>query len=179
MIVFDTETTGLIKSRSLPLDQQPEIIEVALVKLDDITLEETFVLTYLLKPKVLPLDPKITEITGLKTEDLTGMKSFAGHLMELRDAFLGETTVVGHNVNYDMDMLSLELARLGLHYKFPWPSRWVCTVEENMELKGYRLKQDILYELATGKKPEGAHRALNDVRNLCEVLRWMRSNNRF
>jgi DNA polymerase III epsilon subunit-like protein len=152
---------------------------VGVVKLDDHSLMELGALTYMCKPKQLPLPPKIIEITGIKSEDLADKKAFAYHLPDLMDFFLGERVVVGHFVNYDMDMLGIELARLALQRKFPWPMRYICTVEENMELKGYKLKQDILYEIATGKKPEGAHRALNDVRNLSEILRWMRSNNRF
>lgn len=39
-IVFDTETTGLLKPESAPLSEQPQIIEFAGIKVDFDTLEE-------------------------------------------------------------------------------------------------------------------------------------------
>ena len=38
MIIFDTETTDLVKPGLVPLEDQPHIIEFAGIKLDDFTL---------------------------------------------------------------------------------------------------------------------------------------------
>jgi DNA polymerase-3 subunit epsilon len=179
MLIYDTETTGLPKHPSAPLASQPEIIEFAALRLDDETLEEKAALSFLLKPRILPLDAKITEITGLVDADLADAPSFARKLPEISAFFLGEETVVGHYLAFDISLLHFELRRLDRVTKFPWPPTQVCTVETNMDLLGRRLKQDELYKLATGREPVGAHRALNDVRNLAEIVRWMRQNSRF
>lgn len=176
MIVFDTETTGLIKSRSLPLAQQPEIIEFCAIKLDNASLEEVGVLNFLVKPRVLPLPAEIIKITGITDDMLTEASSFARHLPHIQDFFLGESLLVAHNCAYDVDMLTLELRRLDRVTKFPWPYQHADTVEMNMDVKGYRLKLGDLYTIATdGKTLDGAHRAINDVRGLCEIVRWMRT----
>ena len=51
MIVFDTETTGLPLPETAPLDNQPKIIEIALVKLD-FDLKETDRYETLINPEV-------------------------------------------------------------------------------------------------------------------------------
>lgn len=175
MILFDSETTGLINHASAPLDTQPEIIEIGALKLHDETLEEVDSLSYLVKPKQLPLPSKIIEITGITSDQLAEQWSFSRQLPSLRTFFKGESTVVAHNCSYDVGMLILELRRLDAVHKFPWPWIQLCTVELNMDVKGYRLKLGDLYEIATGRKPEKAHRAIDDCRTLAEVVRWMRT----
>jgi DNA polymerase III epsilon subunit-like protein len=178
MIIFDTETTGLIGHASVPLPQQPEIIEIGALKLDDATLEERGRISFLIKPKIPELPKKITEITGLTMADLAEAPSFARTLPLITGFFLGERTMVAHNCSYDVGMLLLELRRLDRVHKFPWPTEQLCTVELNMDVKGYRLKLGDLFEIATGRKPEIAHRAVDDCATLAEVVRWMRRQNR-
>ncbi len=175
MILFDTETTGLIQHSSTPLELQPEIIEFAAIKVDDHFLEEQDSLTFLVKPKRLPLPKVITEITGLVDADLVNVPTFPLHVKQLAEFFVGERIAVAHNIAYDIGMMTLELRRLDWLTKFPWPSTQICTVEQSMSLKGYRLKQGLLYEIAMGVPMKEAHRAMTDVRNLLDIVRWMRT----
>lgn len=174
MIVFDTETTGLVAPLLTPLDQQPEIIEFAAIKLDDHSLEEVAAFSSLVKPKVLPLDPKITQITGITSAQLAPERPFAAYYLDLCTFFAGEHKLVGHNLDFDRQLLSFELQRIDRTTRFPWPWVHVCTVEASFHINGYRLSQDKLYQHFMGRPPEGAHRALNDVRNLADVIRVMR-----
>jgi DNA polymerase-3 subunit alpha (Gram-positive type) len=177
MIVFDTETTGLLAHPSTPLAQQPEIIEFAAVQLDDHSLLELASFSVLIKPKQLPLPEKITEITGLRSEDLENERSFARVLPDITDFFLGERTVVAHNAPFDIGMLIVELRRVDRVHKFPWPSSHICTVETNRDL-GISLKLANLYKHVTGKEPGNCHRALDDVRSTAEIVRWMKAHDR-
>lgn len=176
MIVFDTETTGLLNNPALPLDQQPEIIEFAAVKLDDDSLEETGAINFFLMPKRLVREEKIIKSTGITDEMLKGAPSFARMVPTISAFFLGEVTAVAHNVAYDIGMLTYELTRLDRVNKFPWPSRHVCTVEANMDVlvQGAR-NLTALYKHVTGEEPPVKHRALDDVRTLCTIVRWMRT----
>ena len=175
MIIFDTETTGLINNPSAPLSAQPEIIEIAAVKLDDETLEQVGAYRTLIKPKQLPLPAIIVKITGITDNTLANERSFARVLPTLTDFFVGERTCVAHNCAYDIGMFSLELRRLDSMAKFPWPHRHICTVETNMDITGRRMKLGELYQHVTGREIEGAHRAMNDVLALAEIVRWMRA----
>jgi DNA polymerase-3 subunit alpha (Gram-positive type) len=178
MIIFDTETTGLVEPASVPLDRQPEIIEFAAVRLDINTLEEQSYISFLVKPKRLPLPEKIVGITGITDDMLKDARSFARHLPTIEMFFLGVPICVAHNCKFDIDMLRLELMRLDRVCKFPWPPQQLCTVEENMDITGRRMRLIDLYEHAIGAKPTTSHRALDDVRTLAEVVRWMRRNNK-
>jgi DNA polymerase III epsilon subunit-like protein len=176
MIVFDTETTGFTNNPALPLDQQPEIIEFAAVKLDDDTMEEIGSLSFFLMPKRLIRDAQNIKATGITDDMLKGAPSFARKLDVITTLFLGETSMIAHNVSFDERMMYYELARLDRVTKFPWPSQHLCSVELNMDVlvKGER-KLELLYKKVTGKEMGVKHRAMDDTRALVEIVRWMRT----
>jgi DNA polymerase III epsilon subunit-like protein len=175
LIVLDSETTGLIKSKSLPLPQQPHIIEFAAVRLGA-QLEIVEELTFKCNPGI-PLDKIITDITGLTDEDLKTEPPFGRYINELTEFFLGERVMVAHNCSFDRDMMYLELARINSVMKFPWPSQHICTVEATTHLEGHRLKMTELYARAMGKPLVQKHRALDDVYALADIVRWCRKEN--
>jgi hypothetical protein len=55
-----------------------------------------------------------------------------------------------------------------------WP-RLICTVEQSMPLRGYRLSLTDLYAALDLGKFEGAHRARNDVEALVECVVAMKN----
>lgn len=180
MIVKDTETTGGIKNLSLPLEQQPEIIEFAAVKLDDETLEEVAHLQLLIRPKLIwPIPAEITKANGITTEMLEKAPSFARVLPRLIDFYLGERTAVAHNASFDFTMIAFELRRLDYLTKFPWPPTQVDSITLASDVEGAshtgRHRLGALYTALYGRAPEGtAHRALDDARTLADILRALR-----
>ena len=173
MIVFDTETTGLPKPSSVPLEEQPKIIEFAAIKLDNKTLKETDRVEFLLNPEE-KLDPVITKITGLKDEDLIGQPLFVEQYPLLADFFLGEREMVAHYVAFDRSLLEFDLRRIDKLMQFPWPIKHTCTVEASYPLKNFRLKLTQLHEIVTGSPHKEAHRAMADVEALATCVRWLR-----
>ena len=169
VIVFDTETTGLIKNRKLPLDKQPEIIEInaVLVDLKDgKTIDEY---DALINPSLVKdeLPPIITKITGLKMEDLSGKPKFMTVHHEIQEFFNNCDACIAHNLSYDRDMIDIEFERMGV--KFKWPERMICTIEQTMHLTGYRLNLQKLHTRLFSEGFEDAHRARNDVAALVRV----------
>lgn len=101
-VVIDTETTGLDPAAD-------RIIEIAAVCLAPDT---TITLTW-----STLIDPSIDhigagEIHGLTAEMLAHQPGFAAAWPQLAD-LLGRRTVIGHNPDFDLDMLDTELARAG------------------------------------------------------------------
>lgn len=177
MILFDTETTGLVEPMATPLSKQPHIIEFAAIRLDDRTLEEDDPEDYvhfLCKPPI-PLPEIITKITGLTDKDLAGEKPFAAYYPDLCQFFFGEEKICAHNLPFDRSLLTFELMRMDRLTQFPWPYKHICTVDCSLSIKGRRMKQEELYLMATGKPADQTHRALDDVRQLAEVVRWLRT----
>lgn len=173
MIIFDTETTGLITNVAAPLRLQPHIIELFALKVNE-NGEELDCWECLLRPPIKLADieqgEKIRSITRLNDEMLVGAPKIAEVIDELTEFFLGERVVVGHNVAYDISMLVLELRRLGREYKFPYPSKQICTVEATQHMNGRRMNLSELHEALFGEKFEDAHSAEADVRATTRCL---------
>lgn len=177
MIVLDTETTGFLKPGVVPIEQQPEIIEFAAIRLDgQYTISGE--LEMLIRPKRLPIPPDVEKITGILSKTLEDKHPFPFWVPALQKFFLGETFLVGHNLSHDVDCLGYELTRLNRAQRFPWPYEHIDTVELTMDLeakrqKSARLKLSELYVLATGREPPAKHRAMDDVRSLVVVVQWL------
>lgn len=172
-LIYDTETTGLLKPGIADLASQPKIIEFALVELDD-DYNEVGAWSWLINPGE-PITEEITKITGITDNDLVGKPSFIQVLPEIEDVFLGAHRLMAHNLPFDMGMLTNELKRVGREYAFPYPPNQLCTVQLASELIfGRRARMTELYEKTLGKKLEQTHRALDDVRALVEIVRARR-----
>lgn len=167
VIIYDTETTGLIQNSAIPLKSQPHIIELFALRLNR-DLEEVGSWHSLFhQPK---LSEETTKITGITVDDLREAPKFAQMAGGLADFWMGTRTIVGHNLSYDRDMLAIELRRIGMEYRFPWAPEHICTVEASETLTGFRLNLGDLHERLCGYRFKEAHRAENDVRATHRVL---------
>lgn len=169
LIIYDTETTGLIANSALPLKDQPQIIELYATKLDGETLEEVETFHSLFYVKNVP--PEVTKITNITTEMVSGSPTFAQMVDPLARFFLGVDMMAGHNLSYDRDMVWIEMRRLGRECRFPWPPRHLCTVEATEHVEGYRLGLSALHEKLFGSTFDSAHRAKADVEATTRCLR--------
>jgi DNA polymerase-3 subunit epsilon len=174
MIVFDLETTGLPLAEGADLDLQPRITEFGAIKLDH-QLKEIAMLELLINPGI-PLDPKVTKITGLTDDMLKDKKPFVARLEEITNFFLGERVLVAHNLPFDRIVLQFELERLDKMTMFPWPPEQICTVEVGETIWNKKRKLVDLYKEITGNEHKGAHRSIADVRALIEIVKWYRKN---
>lgn len=172
-LVFDTETTGLLKPDVSDLAKQPKIIEFALCELDrQYNVVGTH--TWLINPGEL-ITEEITKITGLTNDDLKDKPFFIEVLPEIIVAVKGADRIIAHNAPFDHGMLVNDLKRIGLDHKFPYPSEWVCTVQLAQELiYGRRARMIELYADTMGKPLEQTHRALDDVMALVDIVRTRR-----
>ena len=168
IIVFDVETTGLLRAAGSPLENQPYIIEFAAVKVNE-SLEEISRLEFLCKPP-MPLPAIITKITGLTDADLADKEPFSNYSNELVEFFTGAKHTVAHNIKFDKGMVDNELRRCDI--KLPWKSQ-ICTVESTFHIRNKRLKLADAYKHFTGEEPKVAHRAIDDVLTTLEVLRHL------
>ena len=174
IIIFDTETTGLIKPDANNLKDQPYITEFYGVKyVEGIDIQQMDVLHLMIKPPV-PLSAEITRITGITNDYIKDCPSFAEVYGSLVEFFIGAHTMVAHNLAFDRSMVANELLRIDKVLNFPWPHKHICTVEKSMYLEQRRLNLTKLNEYATGRAEiPGAHRAGNDVAALVACYAWL------
>lgn len=185
MILFDTETTGLIANSAIPLKSQPQIIELYALKISDDELKlhvgkglSNEHITRLLDEAgeweslfhVKKMDADAIKTHGITLEMLADQPVFAEKVESLAEFYSGERNLVGHNLSFDRDMLLLELRRLEKVCAFPWPWRHICTVEATEGMDGFRLSLAALYEKLFSETFPEAHRARNDVRAMARCV---------
>ena len=169
--VFDTETTGLITSGLIDIDKQPEIIEFTAIKLDLETKEEIKVYDFLVRPKN-PISSEITDITGITNDMVQNELPFASYVNDVKDALENVDAVIAHNLSFDKEMVNIEMTRCGTTLNWP---RLICTVEQSMPLRGYRLSLTDLHAALDQGEFKGAHRARNDVEALVRCVHAMKA----
>lgn len=171
ILVFDTETTGFINKKDLRLEVQPHIIQFAWIlwEFKDGEYTEISRKNILIKPPVaIPYGAsQVHHIYDIDVKDAPIMSEQIDEIM----SFLGETEViVGHNIEYDEDMIKLELKRLEKLHLYA-PDQVICTMKSTADFcalkwNGLRFKYPKLWELY--KKLFGeyfiwAHDAIVDV----------------
>lgn len=158
-LIFDTETTGLIFNRTIKDDKLPHIIEFygCLVDLDTgIMLDEY---ETLINPGIA-ISPEITGITGIDDAMVKEAPKFASVANWIQALVESADEMIAHNLAYDEEVMRVEYDRLKRPIKFPM---MLCTVEQTVHLKGYRLSLTALHELLFGEGFPSAHEAKADV----------------
>ena len=169
-LILDNETTDLIDNHLVALDKQPEIIEFAAVLVDLDTGEQSRQFSQLIKP-MRPVPQKITGITGLTDADLATAPSFRAVSSVIEDLITNAPMIIAHNASFDQEMIDLEFERLGRSLKWPMI---LCTVEQTVHLKGFRLSQSALHEHLFNEPIKEAHRAAADVQSLTRCVLELR-----
>ena len=172
-IAFDTETTGLPKSRNakpsnLEAYEECRLLSVALVEFDS-NFNEIGSYYKLIKPEGYPV--KATEIHGITQEqaDQEG-ESFDTVLAEILFMFSNVKAVVGHNIGFDLNVIASEMIRRNLSVDFLNDFEHVCTLKICKNIFYKSMKLSILYFNLFGRHFEGAHNALADARAAGEVF---------
>lgn len=157
IVAFDTETTGLDPYVG------DRIIEVGLVVLQldnagNVISRDDF--SHLVNPG-MPIPKKITQITGIRDEDVQGQPSFEELAEEIGKRFQG-AIAVAHNYPFDAAFFTVEFAKAGVLWQEPLAA--VDTVDLSMKLypdvRGHKLG-DVTKRL--GVSLENAHRATDDA----------------
>ena len=182
LILFDTETTGLVKSAESPDRIQPRLIQFYGMRCNPANPEEILeTLEILVDPKIPRSEWKVIKEIGedgskISAEDLVGAPTFPEALPRLQAFFLGAATICAHNLTFDLQMLHSELKRLDAVTRFPWPPHRICTVEASEQISGRRMNLTDLHTYLFGEGFGDAHLASADVKAMhrCFVELWKR-----
>ena len=158
MVIFDTETTGLLQPENSDLVMQPKIIEFYGVRLNgDFGIESE--VNVMIDPGE-PLTKEITQITGITDSMVKGKPDFTGVASEIASIFDGADLSVAHNHAFDSGMLDVEFRRIDKY--LPLAKKQLCTVEATMGMSGHRLSLTRLHWILLQEQFK-AHRAKDDV----------------
>lgn len=103
-VVIDVETTGLDSDMS-------EILELGAIRVIEHEIADTF--SALVRPEG-PIPAEITSLTGITQEMVSEQGSALQPLLEQFWAFVGQSPVVGHNLDFDLAFLKKASVRFGV-----------------------------------------------------------------
>lgn len=166
-LVFDTETTGLIKHPDAKPELQPKIVEFGGVLIDSKGVEIDSFETLINPGRAIP--EETIKVHGITDEMVKDEPSFLEVQPKIAALFKQADIMVAHNLSFDTGMLLLELEEIGL-MNFPWPALNFCTVQENVGYYGYRVKLVDLYSDVLGIPLVQNHRAIDDCRALIDII---------
>jgi len=113
ILVFDTETTGLIPKYNSDKIENPYITQLSFIiyNTETKTIFGTFN-TYIKIPEEIEIPEIVTSITGI-TKDTCQEKgiSFQEAFAAFYYALLGCNYIVGHNIEFDVQMMYIEIER--------------------------------------------------------------------
>lgn len=170
--LVDFETTDLMKPCGCTLDHQPHVIEAAAIQVNKkFKIVKEFV-SLVKPPEGIYIPHYATKIHGINDLDVRSAPPFKKIIKKFSKVFEGSQLFVAHNATFDLDILKLHLKRYGKGKKFPIPPQIFCTVEQSMDVMGFRMDLKRLYTHTTGKSEiENHHRALDDCHALLEIFK--------
>jgi DNA polymerase III epsilon subunit-like protein len=171
VFVFDTETTWFISKKETDLNKQPRIVQFAGILWDinnGIFVEEKRV-NILVNPK-MPIPFGASQVHHIYDIDIKDAPWIEEVLEEIMWYINSPDLIVWHNIEYDQDMVKLELKRLEQEYKYK-PKQVICTMKTTviyceLQWNGNRFKYPKLWELHKKLFDEyfvWAHDAMVDV----------------
>ena len=167
-LVFDCESTGLIKNSIMAADKQPRLIEITMIAWND-TNDAVFDIDGKFNPGI-PIPPAVTRVTGITDAMVQDKPPFNGESAAfIREMIESADVVAAHNLSFDKLIVDSEFERAN-ERKPNWP-RGVCTVEATEHFNGFRMKLDQLHYMLFGTYIEGAHRSKADVEALLRCYR--------
>ena len=170
LMLFDTETTGLIFSRD-------EIIEFAAVVVEQRNGEPVVIREYDELISLSPgstVPPEIERLTGISTEDILARGISKAQLCEdIADMIAGNTLLLAYNAHFDLSFLFYLLLRSGDPAILKGKDKLdLLTVYKDRHSYPHKLCNAIeVYDL-TGKVVN-SHRAVDDVLATVEVMKEM------
>ena len=183
LLIFDTETTGLPKSRESAYvrpDNWPHIVSISWIILETDTNTELKKTSYTIRPNGWTIPQDSVKIHGITTDMAL---EYGDDLLDVMYEFLNEEcdAWVAHNLDFDMGVI-VNAVLWDLHGQFPaTKQKKYCTMRLSKNLcklpgqyKDYKLpKLKELYQVAFGKLPEEQclHNSMYDVRILTDIIK--------
>lgn len=112
-VVCDVETTGLSPIYN-------HIIEIALIRIENLKIVDKF--STLINPETF-IPPFITQLTGIRNEDVFNAPKFSDVALKIRD-FMKDAVFVAHNAAFDHKFLTHSFLRENL---IPPTNQVICT----------------------------------------------------
>ena len=123
-----------------------------------------------------PVSKKAQEIHGITREMLAGQPK-AEEALRAFQQFIGDSTLVAHNTDFDIGFLGYEYSRIGQGLR----NRHICTLKLSRKLypglPDYKLETVAKHILGIEIDKDRRHRALDDAKITAQIWQKMRIQN--
>ncbi len=171
IFVFDTETTGFIDKKESDLNKQPRIVQFAgiLWEIENDKFKEIEKINIMINPWV-PIPFGASQVHHIYDIDVQNSPKIDSVIDSILHYLNTPDIIIGHNIEYDDEMIRLELKRLKREFDYR-PRQTLCTMKQTVDFcqlqgNGERYKYPKLWELHKKLFWEyftGAHDAIVDV----------------
>jgi DNA polymerase III epsilon subunit-like protein len=133
IFVFDTETTGFINKKETNLDLQPRIVQFAWIlwEIIDWKYSEIKKTNILIDPKI-PIPFWSSQVHHIYDIDVKGKPYIENVIDNILEYINEPDIIIWHNIEYDEDMIKLELKRLWQEYRYQ-PKQTLCTMKTTVD----------------------------------------------
>jgi len=192
VIVFDTETTGLPKTKFLSnglLNLWPYIVQLSYIIYDINEKELVKIRDSIIKiPYGIEIPQEVSKLHGI-TNDISYSQGI--DIENIIEEFMEDLNncdyIIGHNIEFDINMIKVELMRLNiavnkkmnLYYKYleflSKCKNFYCTMQESIDLCAIKKVNKMgkeyfkfpklieLHQKLFDSSPKGLHNSLNDI----------------
>lgn len=190
ILVFDTETTGMIdKGKPLDDDSQPRIVQLGAILAEDDGSAVTEIRDVYIRPVGWKTKPGAEDVHGIsdKVANRYGISEIAA-LGLLVGLSTNVKRIIGHGVEFDRDIIVSALMRLGKSAELLRRPRlqWCCTMKGTTEICGIESshvhgtsKWPTLSEAHKhifGAERDTEHSAFADARAALQIYLWLVEN---
>lgn len=177
ILFFDTETTGIPNSFHAPITDilnWPRLVQIAWIITDEDG-NELKKRKHLIEPNGFLIPEDATAVHGITTEQaLQEGIPLQSALVEFMSDLNCSELIVGHNIDYDINIVGAELYRLNMEYNDLVKKNKICTMKKSVDYcaipnpnayyGGYKWpKLEELYRKLFNCDILGAHDALIDI----------------
>jgi DNA polymerase III epsilon subunit-like protein len=179
VLVFDTETTGLLPPKNEALSKYPFIVQLSWIVYDFGTNKIVSIEDHIVKlPEFIEIPTNATKIHGITNKK---MKKLGRDIKEVLFKFVSDiktcTTLIAHNINFDRRVINVELMRNGFSKSLGELRRKeYCTMKKGTDIckltmKSYYSTKRIpkfprlteLHDKLFKTSPKNIHNALIDI----------------
>lgn len=176
-LFIDTETTGLPKSNNLsPTDTEnwPRLVSVAYILTEDREVVDSNY--YIIKPNGFIVPPESTKVHGITTADAISRGQVLSETLDILKQKIDECTfIVGHNVEFDINVLNSEYYRYNKTLPVSLKPHF-CTMKLSKDFCGLPNNKyptlEELYSILKGNSFSNAHNAMADTQAAMECF-WL------
>ncbi len=152
ILIFDTETTWFIDKKNPSLESQPYIVQFAWIywEIKDNEFVEIKRINQMIKPKIA-IPYASSQVHHIYDIDVKNAPPIEEYIDEFLSIINESDVIIWHNIEYDEEMIKLELKRLGKEFEYK-PKQVLCTMKQTVDFcalpgSGERFKYPKLWEL--------------------------------